>query len=615
MSASQQHFARLSQYIVGIPVWYSSAGWMLSIAAIAGIIVFEVRSVLGEVGIGVLLIGVPTVVTGMLTVAVDRRINGQLPVDASFLLALLGELLMAAVLLVVGFTVSVMGYDHSFVVDALFAGLGFVFALRLLILFMVSHGSLTLAAISASVQTVSTALFLFVGRIVLHLDAGFGFRSDYGLYLRTAAEVGATIANNAILLGVTAVLYTVTVYVILVVVTWPVKQQLGVSAFEFTRGFSGHLIEKSTELEDFFEKLGERVIVPVTVLSFRRPAGTEKARFVLPMVHPGPVGEIGGGTIPQRIAEAVDGVAFPAHATADYDFNPVSQADVDSLVRAADQAYEQIEYTTVATPSLRESSGDATVLGQVFGNGALLVTTFSPHNADDVAYGTGLPAMIEARIGDIDTALLVDAHNCNDTGSEHAGEVSPGSERAFDIKHAVTQLAPQLVESEREPLAVGVAWDPTEWTPEEGVGPLGTRVAVTAVGDRTTAYVLFDGNNMISGLREQLCSEIDTVDTMEVMTTDTHVVNRATATNQIGEAIDPDELLALVSRLVDDALDDLEPVEAGTATEYAEVTVFGSGRTETFSSHGTLITSLGTTFIVVVVTAVVAMTVMITWML
>jgi putative membrane protein len=443
-------------------MWYSSAGWMLSIAAIAGIIVFELGSVLGEAGVGVLLIGVPTAVTGILTVAVDRRIDGQLPVDASFLLALLGELLVAAVLLVVGFIVSVMGYDHSFVVDALFAGLGFVFALRLLILFMVSHGSLTLAAIPASVQTVSTALFLFVGRVLLHLDTGLGTLSEYGPYLETSAEVGSTIANNAVLLGVTTVLYTVTAYVIVVVITWPVKRQLGVSVFEFTRGFSGHLIEKSTELEDFFGKLGERVIVPVTVLSFRRPAGTEKARFVLPMVHPGPVGEIGGETIPQRIAEAVDGVAFPAHATADYDFNPVSQADVDSLVRTADQAYEQIEYTTVATPSLRESSGDATVLGQVFGDGALLVTTFSPHNADDVAYGTGLPAMIEACIGDIDTALLVDAHNCNDTGSEHAGEISPGSERAFDIKHAVKQLAPRLVESEREPLAVGVAWDPTK---------------------------------------------------------------------------------------------------------------------------------------------------------
>jgi putative membrane protein len=120
---------------------------------------------------------------------------------------------------------------------------------------------------------------------------------------------------------------------------------------------------------------------------------------------------------------------------------------------------------------------------------------------------------------------------------------------------------------------------------------------------------------MVSGLRERLCSEIDAVDTMEVMTTDTHVVNRATATNQIGEALDPDDLLALVSRLVDDALADLEPVEAGTATEYAEVTIFGSGRTETFSSHGTLITSLGTSFIVVVVIAVVVTTVMITWML
>jgi len=161
---------------------------------------------------------------------------------------------------------------------------------------------------------------------------------------------------------------------------------------------------------------------------------------------------------------------------------------------------------------------------------------------------------------------------------------------------AAGRLGERLAAAERRPLSVGVAWDETDWEPKDGIGPLGVRVAVFEVGNgdgRTrTAYVLVDGNNMEPGLREELLAAVD-ADTAEVMTTDTHIVNTMEADNQVGGAIDTDELVALVEDLVSEAVADCEPVVAGMAVEHAEVTVFGNDRTETLASTANAMIQMG----------------------
>jgi putative membrane protein len=144
--------------------------------------------------------------------------------------------------------------------------------------------------------------------------------------------------------------------------------------------------------------------------------------------------------------------------------------------------------------------------------------------------------------------------------------------------------------------------------------------------------VLVDGNNMAPGLRDRIVDtltagggrvEIESpvradgagpgsgpggggtaaagptgpdapaVDAVEVMTTDTHIVNTVQATNRVGSAVDHDEVVSIVRRLTTEALADREPVEAGMATERAEVTVFGNDRTETLASHANAVVAMG----------------------
>jgi putative membrane protein len=229
-----------------------------------------------------------------------------------------------------------------------------------------------------------------------------------------------------------------------------------------------------------------------------------------------------------------------------------------------------------------------------------------------VEYAVGLSAAAEARTSGLEDVMLVDAHNCNDgLDSEELGHVVPGSERSFDMIDGAGTVGEHLARASRGPLRVGVAHDETDWTPEDGIGPLGVRVAVFEVLDsgesrarqtarqsdgmegQRTAYVLVDGNNMEPGVRGTVIDAIEGVDRVEVMTTDTHVVNTVEAENQVGDETDPAALAALVADLVAEAVDDLEPVEVGMASETARVTVFGNDRTEMLASTANAAISMG----------------------
>ncbi len=330
----------------------------------------------------------------------------------------------------------------------------------------------------------------------------------------------------------------------------------------------------------------------------------------MPMLHPGPMGEIGGGNLPERIARDTDGLAFPPHATAGHDFNLVSTHELDPVLSATRSALSQIEYHRNATPSRRITNGEATLTGQAIGTDALMINTFAPSHADDIEYAVGLSATTEARLSGLNTVLLADAHNCsNGIGVDATAQVAPGTKRSFELINGARQLGEQLMTANHAPLQCGVAWDRTRWDADDGIGPLGVRVAVFEVANQQTAYVLIDGNNMIPGLREQIITAVDTVDRIEVMTTDTHIVNRVNADNRVGGSLPAESLVALIKTLVDRARDDLEPVEAGMARESAEVTVFGNDRTETLASTANAVISMGGVLGTLLLLSVLALTI------
>lgn len=322
MTRTQGDLAGLSRFIFRAPSWYASVAFSLLIAALMGIAAFDTQYLLGDAWQGIFFVGVPTVLASVLTPYVDQRVGGQLTPNRASLLALFCELVVVVVLTAAGALAVLTPLDQRFIFDTLIALLASVFAIRLLVVMAISRKSLLIAAIPASIQTVAAGVLLFVySGTLTYLEIGGPITRSFLARSNHAPEgISELVPQDFLLLGGVCVVYAGAVWLFLVVIDRPWQNSLGVSVLDFIRGFVGHIAEGTRELEDFFEQLGEEAIVPVTVLSFRRLSDqTEKARFVLPMIHPGPMGEIGGGNLPERVAQSTDGLGFPPHATAGHD--------------------------------------------------------------------------------------------------------------------------------------------------------------------------------------------------------------------------------------------------------------------------------------------------------
>lgn len=615
MTATQGYLASLSRYIFRAPNWPTSLTFALVLAAIAGIGAFESAYMLADAYEGVFFVGIPTLVAAFLTTPIDRYLGGHLTFNRSSLLALACEVLVVAILTIAGAITLVTELGQTFVLDTLLMSLGAIFALRLAVVMAISNRNPIIAAVPASIQTVTAAVLLFIYSGTLRY-IGEGGGPLLQAFLARSGEapekLSIVVPQDFLLLFLMCVLYSGAVYGLVRMIDRPWRRSLGVSGFDFLRGFIGHIAEGSRELEEFFEEIGETAIVPVTVFSARREDGTEKARFVLPMIHPGPMGDIGGGNLPVRIAEEAEGLAFPPHGTAGHDFNLVTRNEVERLLEAAEQAMDRLEYHNTATTSHRAHVREVSVLGQAFGDGVLLIATFSPQFTDDIDYGVGIAAMAESRGTGLEAPMLVDAHNANDgvTGDD-LGHVTPGSQRSYDLIEATKQVSETLVTTDQHAIELGTAWTETPWSPRDGIGPLGIRVATIRIQGQETAYVLIDGNNMEPELRERIVNTIDSVDDIEIMTTDTHVVNTVESVNQVGESIDTEELISTIQSLLDSARDDYEPVSTGMASERAEVTVFGNDRTETLASHANAVIAMGGALAGAVIVAAIAISILI----
>jgi len=101
---------------------------------------------------------------------------------------------------------------------------------------------------------------------------------------------------------------------------------------------------------------------------------------------------------------------------------------------------------------------------------------------------------------------------------------------------------------------------------------------VTEVGGERTAFVLFDGNNMIPGLRDKIRERLaPLLSDVEVLTTDNHSVNVTLGGfNPVGLQFDHGALVEATAKVVQEAIGHLEPSGAGIVSGYVEdLNVFG----------------------------------------
>ncbi|HET7323139.1 MAG TPA: DUF2070 family protein [Halococcus sp.] len=582
MNESSQDFVDRAKFVFSGPPWPVALWGSIIIAGLAGAVGFGPTPT--GIADGLLLVGGPAVVATVLTPALARRFSGgAVGTKRSALLALLCTLVIT--IFVIGVTViqSIMGTSVLAPVETILIASTGILVCRLIVVVSLSGPPLSRAVIPAGIQS--------------------------GVAVLAVALVARPEPETLGIALVCAVLYAGIPLGFVMLVDTPLRRDWGISGFEFVHQFLEYTADRSNDLESYFTQLGESVEVPVTVLSIRRASGEEKARVISTLAHPGPFAGIGGGILPYRLAD--DGpLTFAPHGLADHDYDPTSEAGVTAVCEAADRAFSSISYDEYATPPIQRE-GEPTLTGQAFGDGALVVSTFAPQATDDVNHRVGQQAIAEVNAAGIENALLADAHNCQTTTP--GGHTAPGSDRAQLLTSGIQRMATDLAASERGRLRVGVAADPTPWETKEGIGPLGIRALATEVRGTTAVYILVDGNNMIVGLRDAIRDALD-ADVVEVLTTDSHEVNGLSSENYVGTNIDTERFVSLIESVGTAAIGDLEPVAAGTATETAELTVFGEDTVESLTAYGDYILPRCGAFVAVTTVVVTAIAIALFWL-
>jgi putative membrane protein len=266
-----------------------------------------------------------------------------------------------------------------------------------------------------------------------------------------------------------------------------------------------------------------------------------------------------------------------SHGCASHDLNLISNRETKSITKAIRESLDSVIYTDYASRPIRTRFGTVSILSQRFGDSLLMITTRSPEMTEDMDYSIGRIVMGESK-GRYKNIGFVDAHNCM---TAVTNIIYPSTKTGNEFISGADDAMNRMLDAEMLPFSVGVAQIIPPFGRGEGFADMGIIAMVTEVAGIKTAYVLFDGNNVHLGVREILRNAVLGLglDEVEIMTTDSHVVNSISGRNPIGDAVSPGEIIPYVSEAVLKAVEDLAPASGGAATNICEeVEVFGPSR-------------------------------------
>jgi putative membrane protein len=544
----------LTRFLFTAPPWYVSGG----LVVLAGVAMDLVRErVPGPFSVGILAFTVPAILALLFTKPLVSLAGSFTTWNRSASLAL-ASLVFSVCTTLPGILLPIPNL-FAF----LFAfSLGLVFGVRILVLVATADfrpARMLPAALSQSIWGMIAGWFLLPGPFL----------------------AAALVAHIAV--GAAAVL-------LIYLIERPLYRSFRIHLFQFLNTFLAHLTDGSRGMEGFFSAMGEGISLPEVSFLFRR-AGKKDILLTIPNVHPGPMGDIGGGRLPHILHASLGGEVLTAHGCSTHDYNLTREEEVGKIVTAVRESLGHLTLAPAASRSVRIREGSVDLLCQRFSDSLLLVGTRAPERTEDLDPAIGWILMAEGHrlYGHV---ALVDAHN---SMTEVSGATYLGSPVATEYLTGGIRAMEAAAELERYPFRAGVAHLSLPFTREQGLGDLGVQALVIETGGQKTAYVLLDGNNIVKGGREVLLSGIrDLVDESEVMTTDTHLVNTITGKNPIGLKIPSEEIAPYIRQAVEVAIADLAPAEAGATTGWCrDVQIFGPQRISQISS----ITTTTVTFI------------------
>jgi putative membrane protein len=486
---------------------------------------------------GIFLIGVPAVISGAVTTVIRR----DLKLRKMLFISLVSSFIYSLFYILANF----LGASKIMAVDSfslILIGNAFVFAIWF--------------AVAKIVLRLRLASFFF-GAIQPTLN--ILFYVSYGpILLKAAPEVALMKLYSASAIFLTAI------YVMFWLINAPMKRNFGVSSVDAISLFLAQWFDRSKKLEDVLENLGCEIDTLIGILAFRAK-NKLKCIFLVPYVHYGPLGNLGGSEFPYLMAremkEKFDAETFVFHGTTTNDFNPVSSSEIEKFLKESTDAVENLKFKKANGLLSIGKHGGCKAETIVINKKGFVILTRAPRTTEDIDFSLGLAIRNQAIASGLEEAIVVDAHNA-ETGE--ITRVDSGNPIGFEYLEAVKQSVENI--GKGEVVKLGISQDLLrEFWFKGGVGRNGVKTAVFQFKNKKYAMLLIDGNGITPSFRKEIITSARNlgVDECEVLTTDSHSVNMvAGVINPVG-GHGRRELLERMEKTVVDAMKNVEEVEVG----------------------------------------------------
>lgn len=365
------------------------------------------------------------------------------------------------------------------------------------------------------------------------------------------------------------------------------RRMYGIPSIPLFRAFMLNWVAGlNAPFEEFLEKLGENEDIEVTLLKF--DSYKPKAAIIVPLVHPGPFKNIGSSLLPSMLKREFE-KEFGCDACVPlgilgHELDLASQAQNQKIINHVINAAKFAASANKATPFVKVTDGFATASCQVFRKTAFLSFTLAPKTTEDLPQQLGRIVSEEAEKYGLNCSIVVNAHNSiHDTVDAEASLET--------LREVASKCLEKAVSLPSYPFEVGASTVfPKEFGLKDGMGPGGITAVVVKVAEQKTAYVVIDGNNMVSGLREEILSALKATGfhASEVFTTDTHAVSAVVLGRRgyhpVGEAMNHETLISYIQEAAKAAASTLEHCKAGCLHMIVpKVRVIGKARLESLS--------------------------------
>jgi putative membrane protein len=350
------------------------------------------------------------------------------------------------------------------------------------------------------------------------------------------------------------------------------------STFRLLQAFLSAWTEnKPGGVEELIEARAHDEQVSTSVMKLK--SKEKEIAVVLPDVHPGPFGSVGGSNLSYVLFEKFSRNAVVLHSVSGHALNIPSKREVDRYITGLDGLKRKDAGSTASEP-VRQMRGNATATAIAFGNTALVMLSLAPKGMEDVP--PEVRYELESHAAGLGLGLLLaDCHNA-------MGEMLEKKDKD-DLVSAAKSCLEEVKRAPQREFSAGFASISDvkhSLAKAPDLGQAGIAMLALRIDGKDYAVAWADANNMENSLRDKVIARASAATVLEVCTSDTHSTSGKRTSEgyfPFGAASSQDAIAGIYAEMLDVALERLEPCTFELSSASSTVKVMGEEQFEDYS--------------------------------